>query len=194
MLSLLRCYCCILLLKFINWHPVNYARAAAALLALWINGYLLTSSLKLTVESWNQQMDFMGFALILWRHETSSVGQLIRGRFKTDSWIWVEWQSSDHFESAHILNRNTVSVGCWFLSDWQKEQHLVAVYNLHVGEHKVALFIFTWRVGCCCLLIVYSGVTDTKLSFIYSYLTYLSGSLGRRIFFSSLLPLTLSAK
>ena len=102
MLSLSRCCCCILLLKFINWHPVKYARAAAALLALWINGYLLTSSLKLTVESWNQQMDFMGFALILWRHETSSVGQLIRGRFKTDSWIWVEWQSSHHFESAQF--------------------------------------------------------------------------------------------
>ena len=29
---------------------------------------------------------------------TSSVGQLIRGRFKTDSWIWVEWQPSHHFE------------------------------------------------------------------------------------------------
>ena len=115
--------------------------------------------------------------------------------FKTDSWIWVEWQSSHHFEFSSQFCTETQFLLVVGFCRIDRRNSILLQYIICMSESTRLLYSSSLEelVAAVYWLFTVESRT-TKLSFIYSYLTYHSGSLGRRIFFSSLLPLTLSAK
>ena len=137
MLSLSRCCCCILLLKFINWHPVKCACCCFAwTLNQWIFTYFFTEADSWKLPSTN---GFMGFALILWRHDYDVIRRPADGRSLFE--LTVEF----------ALNVWQV-IGVKFCSfSWQKDSFCWLLVSVGLTERTASccsinlhIFVSTW--------------------------------------------------
>ena len=185
MLSLSRCCCCILLLKFINWHPVKCACCCFAwTLNQWIFTYFFTEADSWKLPSTN---GFMGFALILWRHDYDVI------RRPADVRSWFE------LTVEFALNVWQVIGGKFCSFSWQKHSFCWLLVSVGLTERtasccSINLHIL-WALGCLFhlySLIVWRG--DTWLSSIYNHLISVDRLLhttGSSVFYAPP-PLTLS--